>query len=55
MTKSSNICHVTYFDIIFRQNKYNRHCLLGNDIDSYDSSQMSVLSVYSQQATSTQA
>jgi hypothetical protein len=54
MTKHNNICHVTYFNLIFRQNKYNRHYLLGN-IDIDDSSQMWVVSVYSQQATSTQA
>jgi hypothetical protein len=24
MTKHSDICHVTYFDLIIRQNKYNR-------------------------------
>jgi hypothetical protein len=55
MNKHSNICHVTYFELIFRQNKYNIHCLLGNDADSYDSSQMRVSSVYSQQVANTQA
>jgi len=55
MTKHSNICHVKYFDPIFRQNKYKRHCLLGYDTDRYDICQMWVMSVYSQQANSTQA
>jgi len=53
MNKHSNISHVKYFDSIYRQNKYNRHCLLGNNTDSYDISRKWVILAYSQQANST--